>query len=166
MDILRDYLKKDFSEDEINDIIRDYEEYFVDGQIEGKSDLDIISALGSPKAIAIDLISQIKYKENNDKKNKIKDIYNKGIKNAKYLFLDLKNFIDGKLTPRLDEQSSKSSKEIRFILFLLSLLSLLLIIPAFFVVCFMALVAGFLAVSLISFLVAIPLMVSFSWDQL
>lgn len=37
LEILRDYLKKDFSEDEVMDILRDYEEYFVDGIIEGKS---------------------------------------------------------------------------------------------------------------------------------
>ena len=37
LEILRDYLKKGFSEDEVMDILRDYEEYFVDGIIEGKS---------------------------------------------------------------------------------------------------------------------------------
>ena len=40
LEILRDYLKKDFSEDEVMDILRDYEEYFVDGIIEGKSEID------------------------------------------------------------------------------------------------------------------------------
>ena len=74
LDILRDYLRKDFSEDDINDIIRDYEEYFVDGELEGKSDLETIAGLGSPKSIAKDLISQIKDKEEiNNKKDKIDD---------------------------------------------------------------------------------------------
>ena len=59
LEILKDYLRKDFSDDEVNDILRDYEEYFVDGLIEGKSDMEIISALGSPKAIAKELISQV-----------------------------------------------------------------------------------------------------------
>ena len=31
LEILKDYLGKDFSEYEVNDILRDYEEYFVDG---------------------------------------------------------------------------------------------------------------------------------------
>ena len=76
LDILRDYLKKDFSEDEINDIIRDYEEYFVNGEMEGKSDLDTIAALGSPKSIAKDLINQINEDESkNTKKDKIEDIF-------------------------------------------------------------------------------------------
>ena len=72
LDILRDYLKKDFSEDEINDIIRDYEEYFVNGEIEGKSDLDTIAALGSPKSIARDLINQIKDEDERTNNKKIK----------------------------------------------------------------------------------------------
>ena len=38
--------------DEITDILRDYEEYFVDGIIEGKSEIEIIESLGSPKEIA------------------------------------------------------------------------------------------------------------------
>ena len=52
LEILRDYLKKGFSEDEVMDILRDYEEYFVDGIIEGKSEIEIIQSLGSPKEIA------------------------------------------------------------------------------------------------------------------
>ena len=55
LEILRDYLKKGFSEDEINEIVRDYEEYFVDGLIEGKTEMEIISSLGSPKEIANEL---------------------------------------------------------------------------------------------------------------
>ena len=55
LEILRDYLKKGFSEDEVMDILRDYEEYFVDGIIEGKSEIEIISSLGSPKEIANEL---------------------------------------------------------------------------------------------------------------
>ena len=65
LEILKDYLRKDFSEYEVNDILRDYEEYFVDGIIEGKSDMEIISALGSPKSIAKDLVSQMKEKDEN-----------------------------------------------------------------------------------------------------
>ena len=90
LDILRDYLKKYFSENELNDIIRDYEEYFVDGEIEGKSDLETIAALGSPKSIANDLISQMKDKDNNDKKDKIEKIYINLKKKQKKYFLKVK----------------------------------------------------------------------------
>ncbi len=42
LDILRDYLKGAFSELEINDILRDYEEFFLNGELQGKSDEEII----------------------------------------------------------------------------------------------------------------------------
>lgn len=64
LDILRDYLKGSFSEEEIGDILRDYEEYFLDGTIEGKSDIEIIKSLGSPKTIASELIAETKNKYN------------------------------------------------------------------------------------------------------
>ena len=70
LDILRDYLKKDFSEDEITDILRDYEEYFVDGIIEGKSEIEIIESLGSPKEIASELLAQSNIKGENKEKSK------------------------------------------------------------------------------------------------
>ena len=161
LDILRDYLKKDFSEDEINDIIRDYEEYFVNGEMEGKSDLDTIAALGSPKSIAKDLINQINEDESkNTKKDKIEDIFIKSKRKIKEYFFNCKDFLEEKLTPNLSNNNSLSNKGVSLILFLLSLL---LIIPAFMAVCFMASVAGMLALSLITFLVTIPLMISFSW---
>ena len=71
LEILRDYLKKGFSEDEINEIVRDYEEYFVDGLIEGKTEMEIISSLGSPKEIANELLSESNIK--NESKIKGKD---------------------------------------------------------------------------------------------
>ena len=77
LDILKDYLKNSFSEDEIMDILRDYEEYFIDGETEGKSEMEIISSLGSPKEIAKELLV-----ENRDKtirksklKSKIDNLY-------------------------------------------------------------------------------------------
>lgn len=161
LDILRDYLKKDFSEDEINDIIRDYEEYFVNGEIEGKNDLDTIAALGSPKVIAKDLINQIKENESNsNKKDKIEEICINGKRKIKEYYFKGKNFIEEKLTPSLNNNSF-SEKAIKVILFLLSLM---LIVPSFMAVCFMVFVASMLALSLIIFIMTIPLMVSFSWS--
>lgn len=162
LDILRDYLKKDFSEDETNDIIRDYEEYFVNGEIEGKSDLDTIAALGSPKSIARDLINQTKYREGaNSKKDKIDDIYIKSKRKIKEYWFKGKDFLEKRLTPSSSNNNSLSTKGIRVILFLLSLV---LVVPAFLAVCFMASIAGMLALFLIAFLITIPLMVSFSWS--
>ncbi len=161
LDILRDYLKKDFSEDEINDIIRDYEEYFVNGEIEGKSDLETIAALGSPKSIAIDLVNQIKEDNNkHDKKDKIEDIYIRSKRKIRECCFKGKDFLEEKLTPSLSNNTS-SNKGMKVLLYLLSLV---LIIPSFVAVCIMASIAGFLALSLITFLITIPLMVSFSWS--
>lgn len=162
LDILRDYLKKDFSEDEISDIIRDYEEYFVNGEIEGKSDLDTIAALGSPKSIARDLIKQIKDDESkSNKKDKIEDIFIKYKRKMKESCFRCKDFLDEKLTPSLNNEKSLSSKGVRVVL---TLLSLVLIVPAFMIICFMAFIAGMLSLSLITFFIAIPLMISFSWS--
>ena len=162
LDILRDYLKKDFSEDEINDIIRDYEEYFVNGEIEGKNDLDTIAALGSPKSIARDLINQIKEDgSKSNKKYKIEDIFIKSKRKIKEYCFKCKDFFEEKLTPSLNTNNSLSNKGIKIVLFLLSLA---LVVPAFIAVCFMAFIAGMLALTLIIFLITIPLMISFSWS--
>ncbi len=133
LEILKDYLKKDLSPDEVSDILRDYEEYFVDGLIEGKSDMEIIQGLGSPKSIANELIGQLR--ENNKKisnKYKIKDKINEKL----YLYkirvkenIDKsKNYISEKLTPNLEDKYHKESRKL--IQALLTILSLILIIPA------------------------------------
>ncbi|MEG0371481.1 MAG: DUF1700 domain-containing protein [Clostridium sp.] len=59
LDILKDYLKGHFANHEINDIARDYEEFFLNGELEGKSEQQVIESLGSPKAIATELIMEI-----------------------------------------------------------------------------------------------------------
>ncbi len=74
LEILKDYLKKGFSEDEVMDILRDYEEYFIDGAIEGKSDMEIISGLGSPKEIANELLSESNSKSTSKIKSKAEGI--------------------------------------------------------------------------------------------
>ena len=75
LEILKDYLKKDFSEDEIIDILRDYEEYFVNGAIEGKSEIEIISSLGSPKEIANELLAESNIKNENKSKGKLESFF-------------------------------------------------------------------------------------------
>lgn len=77
LEILKDYLKNSFSQEEIMEIVRDYEEYFVDGEIEGKSEIEIIASLGSPKEIAKELVAQSSDKNTNKSKfkNKFEDMY-------------------------------------------------------------------------------------------
>lgn len=133
LEILKDYLKKDFSEDEVSDILRDYEEYFVDGVIEGKSDMEIIRALGSPKTIANELISQIRNNNENQssRKDSIDDKLNIIKLRAKENYNKGKKYISEKLTPNIENEDHKDSR--KWIQMALAILSLFLIIPAFVV---------------------------------
>lgn len=129
LEILKDYLKKDLSPDEVSDILRDYEEYFVDGVIEGKSDMEIIQGLGSPKSIANELIGQLR--ENNKEisnKDKINEKLNLYKIRVKENIDKSKNYISEKLTPNLEDKYHKESRKL--IQALLTILSLILIIPA------------------------------------
>lgn len=133
LEILKDYLKKDFSEDEVTDILRDYEEYFVDGVIEGKSDMDIIQALGSPKSIANELISQMR--NNNEsqsyRKDSIDDKLNIMKLRLKENYNKSKKYISEKLTPNIEGEDHKENR--KWIQVVLAILSLFLIMPAFVV---------------------------------
>ena len=60
LDILKDYLKGHFSAYEIDDILRDYEEFFINGKLEGKSEEEVAKGLGSPKQVATELIREMK----------------------------------------------------------------------------------------------------------
>lgn len=131
LEILKDYLKKDFSEDEVADILRDYEEYFVDGVIEGKSDMEIIQALGSPKSIANELISQMR--NNNESQSSRRDSIDDKLNiiklRAKENYNKSKKYISEKLTPNIENEDHKENR--KWIQVALAILSLFLIIPAF-----------------------------------
>ncbi|MER0283370.1 DUF1700 domain-containing protein [Clostridioides difficile] len=174
LEILKDYLKKDFSESEVNDILRDYEEYFVDGLIEGKSDMEIIASLGSPKSIARELILQTKEKDTeeekiintdvlNDKFSKFKSDMKKGYSilkdEAKEKYNKSKENINDKLTPSIEEGVGGLSRQV--IKVLLVVLSLFLIIPAFAFVCAIISVAIGLICTLIAFVISIPFVIKF-----
>lgn len=114
LDILRDYLKGSFSDLEINDILRDYEEFFLNGELQGKSDEEIIKSLGSPKSIANELVeeikgqrktagnanSELKEKFSKDAKNLWKNVNRQGKKvgNKTKEFLDSNSVINGKIS--------------------------------------------------------------------
>lgn len=128
LDILRDYLKGSFSDLEINDILRDYEEFFLNGELQGKSDEEIIKSLGSPKSIANELIGEIKgqskatsntnsglkEKFSKDAKNLWKNVKRQGKKagNKTKEFLDSNSVINGKI----------SSAGVRLIIVIISVL--------------------------------------------
>ena len=125
LEILRDYLKKDFSEDEVMDILRDYEEYFVDGIIEGKSEIDIIQSLGSPKEIANELLAESNIKSENKVKGKVENFFIE----AKGKFKSGLNKFKVNLN---DKEHVKSRKKIE----LLQILLTIILLPfAFAIVC-------------------------------
>ncbi|WP_346961459.1 DUF1700 domain-containing protein [Clostridium sp.] len=111
LDILRDYLKGAFSELEINDILRDYEEFFLNGELQGKSDEEIIKTLGSPKSIAKELTEEMKVQgkstsssnsefRDKDAKSLWKSVKRQGKKagNKTKEFLDSNSVINGKIS--------------------------------------------------------------------
>ena len=53
---LRFYLSKAYTQDEVEEIIRDYEEYFTDGIHEGETEEKIIKSLGDPEDIVEDMV--------------------------------------------------------------------------------------------------------------
>ena len=150
LEILKDYLKKGFSEDEIIDILRDYEEYFIDGAIEGKSEIEIISSLGSPKEIANELL----YEDNIKKENKVKG-------KLESFFIESK----GKLKSGLnkfkvnlnDKNHIKSRKKIE----VLQILITIILIPIAFSIAISTIGVGIsLVASLIAFIIGTPFAIS------
>lgn len=137
LEILRDYLKGTFNEMEINDILRDYEEFFLNGELEGKSDEEIIKTLGSPKLIARELIDEMKGPGNSGINNngEFKEKLNNGAKKVwggvkstskkagekSKEFLDSSSILHGNMSGTL-------------IKIIMVILTCILIIPAFFVV--------------------------------
>ena len=148
LEILKDYLKKGFSEDEIIDILRDYEEYFIDGTIEGKSEIEIISSLGSPKEIA-----------NEYKKAMYNNLKVKG--KLESFFIEAK----GKLKSGLnkfkvnlnDKNHIKSRKKIE----VLQILITIILIPIAFSIAISTMAVGIsLVASLIAFIIGTPFAIS------
>ncbi len=124
LEILKDYLSNHFSDDEVNDILRDYEEYFIDGEIEGKSDIQIIESLGSPKSIVRDLVDEMNSSKINSSNKRFDKIYD-NLNKVKLKFIDRyqksKEIINNKLTPNLkNDEEGLSTKLIKILLTVLS----------------------------------------------
>lgn len=180
LEILHDYLKKDFSNDEVNDIIRDYEEYFVDGIIEGKSDMEIISQLGSPKTIAEEFVSQIKGDVNeadeeqivnkrvlNSKINDAKRKTERGIKNLWKKLSDFFKKAPEKLTELLTLNIEKDGRRFTgsisrgLVLSALVILSLFMLIPFGSVVGFIFVTLTGLVTSAFTSVIMLPFVFKF-----
>lgn len=131
LDILKDYLKDYFSEIEIEDILRDYEEYFLDGTIEGKRDIEIIKALGSPKNIASELIAQTKGKNREVNKFDIKYKYKIIKSNIKDKCKQLKSYINDKFN--LNIEYKNHNKKRKLIELAIKIVSLILFLPTFII---------------------------------
>lgn len=63
---LESYLRLSLSRNEINDILRDYGEYFNEGENQGKSEWEIIAKLGDPKEVAQQIISESHKEDENE----------------------------------------------------------------------------------------------------
>ncbi|MCQ4699260.1 DUF1700 domain-containing protein, partial [Paeniclostridium sordellii] len=100
--------------------LRDYEEYFIDGEIEGKSDIQIIESLGSPKSIVRDLLGEMKESKinyNNKRFDRIHDSLSQIKLRTKETFYKTKDVINKKLTPNLkSDEDGLSTKLIKLLL--------------------------------------------------
>ena len=150
LEILRDYLKKGFSEDEVMDILRDYEEYFVDGIIEGKSEIEIIQSLGSPKEIANELLAESNIKSENKVKGKLESFFIEGKSKLKSGLNKFKVNLN-------DKEHVTSRKKIEI---LQVLLTIILLPFAFAIVCSTIGVGIGLIGSLIALVIGTPFAIS------
>lgn len=95
---LESHLKLSLSRSEINDILRDYGEYFTEGENQGKSEWEIIAKLGDPKEVAQQIISESHKGEN---KKTIAHIFSRIADTAKNVTGTVSNFVKttgGKIT--------------------------------------------------------------------
>lgn len=70
---LENLLKKHLSKSEIDDILRDYGEYFDDGRRQNKTDTEISAKLGDPEIIAQQFIEEIGNENNKESKKEMID---------------------------------------------------------------------------------------------
>lgn len=140
LDILRDYLKGTFSQLEINDILRDYEEFFLNGQLQGKSDEEIIRGLGSPKSIAQELTEEMKGQSPKAEKNS-SEVFEKVNKEAKRAWKEAKvtgRKAGNKAKEFLDSNSvingNISSAAIKMILAVMTITVIIFAMPVIFTI--------------------------------
>ena len=84
LDILEQKLKKYMTQKEVNDIVRDYAEYFEEGKAQGKSDEETAAKLGSPEKIAEEILAENNYDMELNSVPKDKNHFWKDIKEKTY----------------------------------------------------------------------------------
>ncbi len=77
---LETLLKKHLSKNEVEDILRDYNEYFEDGYRQSKTDLEIATKLGNPEIIAGQFIDEFKGNKSEGSSDNLGDIKEKAAK--------------------------------------------------------------------------------------
>ncbi|MGL5531224.1 MAG: DUF1700 domain-containing protein [Culicoidibacterales bacterium] len=126
LELLRDYVSQRFSRVETEDIIRDYEEFFADGLANGKTEMEVISGLGSPKTLVQQLVEEL---QPTKKQAAVQQLWQK---------LKLKgNRVIKKLTQKLQRKDvKKMSVTTRLLRFIAQMLAFGAAIIAFVIICF------------------------------
>ncbi len=148
LDILEQKLKKYMTQKEVNDIVRDYAEYFEEGKAQGKTDEETAAKLGAPEKIAEQILEENNY---DVELNSIPD-------RKKHIFTDSKEKVKngfsvvGKWTKQFFSGFSKGVKKLNIPNFLKNTILIIIGIPLALVL----LGIGFLAAAaLISFILAV-----------
>lgn len=151
LEILRDYLKQGFNPYEIENIICQYESYFLEGYLQDKDDLQIIDSLKSPKAIAEELFRQKKYENIKEEKikNKIKILFLNLKNNIKNFYTKTIKYIDTKLTPDIKSPNKLNKFYIRLIIYLMSFILFCIYFLMMFVIIFIIIFSIILSVALL-----------------
>lgn len=87
---LENLLKKHLSKSEINDILRDYGEYFDDGRRQNKTDTEISAKLGDPEIIAQQFIEELGADNKESKTEKIDQVLHSVKEGTEKAFTTLK----------------------------------------------------------------------------
>lgn len=74
---LEDALKNRMSRKEIDEIIRDYAEYFAEGERQGKSEFETVRGLGTPQEVADQILSETMSGPQQAFHNKVKNTWQK-----------------------------------------------------------------------------------------
>lgn len=139
LDILQDYLTGNFSESDIIDILRDYEEFFINGELEGKSQENICKMLGSPKRVAKELIREMKGATKEETRSFVKENLDELKKNGRIYFNKANKKVGKFLNSDSIINGSRSSTCVKTIIYIATGMLILLglfMIPVFIVITF------------------------------
>ena len=169
LEILEQKLKKAMSQKEVNDIIRDYAEYFEDGKSQGKGDDEIAAKLGFPEDVAKQILEENNIDTyNKSGKERLSEKFSSMKNGFSKFFVFFKNIIlkffkgTGKLFKNIFHGSLKFIKRlnipnvIKYIMYLF--IGIPLVLAAILIIVFAAIALIFFLAALIivGFLLFIP----------